>query len=115
MITTIQEYIAVQPEQYQARLQELYEFIKSLTPLAIEKISWAMPTFYLQGNLVHFALHKNHIGFYPGASVIIEFKNELKDFKHSKGAIQFPHNKDLPFDFIRKVLEFRINENLNNK
>jgi len=70
-----------------------------------------MPTFYLQGNLVHFAAHKSHIGFYPGESGVEVFKEELTGYKSSKGAIQFPFDKPVPYELITKIVKYRINEN----
>lgn len=72
-----------------------------------------MPTYYLHGNLVHFAAYKNHIGFYPAPTGIEAFKNELSNYKGAKGSVQFPINKPLPFDLIRKIVEFRVSENKN--
>ena len=70
-----------------------------------------MPTFYLNGNLVHFAAYKNHIGFYPAPSGIEAFKKDLAKYKTSKGAIQFPIEEKLPFDLIEKIVKFRVKEN----
>ncbi len=70
-----------------------------------------MPTFYLNGNLVHFAAYKNHIGFYPAPSGIEAFKKDLAKYKTSKGAIQFPIEEKLPFDLIEKIVKFRVIEN----
>ena len=71
-----------------------------------------MSTFKLNGNLVHFAAYKNHIGFYPTPSGIEAFKNELSEYELSKGTIKFPLNAPLPFDLIKKIVEFRVRENL---
>lgn len=94
-------------------LRELRKTIKDAAPMATEKISYQMPTYYLNGNLVHFAAYKNHIGFYPAPSAIEAFKGELSSFKWSKGSIHFPINKPLPYDLIRKMVEFRVIENIN--
>lgn len=110
-MTIIEDYISTIPEDRQAKLQQLYTTIKQLVPQATEKISYGMPTFYLNGNLVHFANAKNHIGFYPTPSAIEAFKNELKDFKTSKGAIQIPLDRELPVDLIKKIVLFRVEEN----
>jgi uncharacterized protein YdhG (YjbR/CyaY superfamily) len=85
--------------------------IKSAAPGAEEKISYQMPTFALKGNLVHFAAHKKHIGFYPTPSGIQAFKEELSIYETSKGAIRFPIDKPLPLDLISKIVKFRVNEN----
>lgn len=71
-----------------------------------------MPTFYLNGNLVHFASFKNHIGFYPTPSGVTTFYNELKQYKKSKGTIIFPHDKPIPYDLIKQIVEMRVHENL---
>lgn len=85
--------------------------IKESAPDAEEKISWRMPTFVLHGNLVHFAAHKNHIGFYPGSSGIDAFKDKLSEYKGSKGAVQFPIGKPLPYELISEIVKFRVAEN----
>ena len=108
----IDKYIAQCPVEYQEKLYEMREMIKEVAPEASEKISWSMPTFYLKGNLVHFALHKTHIGLYPGASGVEQFLPKLKEYKHSKGAIQFPINKPLPKALIQEIVLFRRKENL---
>ncbi len=107
----IDNYIMQYPDELQVKLKEIRQIIKEAAPQATEKISWAMPTFYLNGNLVHFALHKTHIGFYPGASGVENFEGELGDYKHSKGAIQFPLSKPLPKELITRIVEFRVKEN----
>ena len=111
-ITCIDEYIAGFPEDIQKKLQELRETIKAAAPEAQEKISYQMPTFYLNGNLVHFAAHTSHIGFYPAPSGIEAFKRELAGYKNSKGAVQFPINEPLPLDLIRRITIYRVAENL---
>lgn len=107
----IDEYIAQYPEDLQRKLQEIREIIKDAAPMASEKISWQMPTFYLNGNLVHFAMNKSHLGFYPGASGVENFENRLQEYKHSKGAIQFPLNQPLPKKLIVDIVVFRVKEN----
>jgi uncharacterized protein YdhG (YjbR/CyaY superfamily) len=112
-IATINEYIAEFPEDVQKKLQEMRATIKAAAPAAQEKISYQMPTFYLHGNLVHFAAHTSHIGFYPAPSGIEAFKQELAPYKSSKGAIQFPINEPLPLDLVKKIVKFRVEENIN--
>lgn len=114
MITTIDEYIALFPEEVQKILQELRLTIQSSAPEATEKISYQMPTFFLKGNLVHFAAHPHHIGFYPTPSGIEAFQGELSAYKSSKGAVQFPLDQPLPLDLIARVVKFRVAENLKN-
>jgi uncharacterized protein YdhG (YjbR/CyaY superfamily) len=100
------------PENIRSILNELRNVIKNSAPDAVEKISWQMPTFVLHGNLVHFAVHKNHIGFYPAPSGIEAFSDELKNYKTSKGAIQFPLDKPMPFELIGRIVKYRAAENL---
>ena len=109
---SIDEYISTFPEEVQEILNELRAVIKAAAPQAGEKISYQMPTFTLNGNLVHFAAYKKHIGFYPTPSGIDAFKDELSEYKGSKGAIQFPIEKPLPFELIRKIVTFRVDENV---
>ena len=96
-------------------LQELRQIIQESAPEATEKISYQMPTFYLNGNLVHFAVNKNHIGFYPAPSGIEAFEEALTPYKYSKGAIQFPFDKPIPYDLIRRIVKHRVEENLSKK
>ena len=112
---TIDEYIIKFPPNVQNILQKIRQLIKDLAPKAKETISYQIPTFKLNGNLVHFAAYKNHIGFYPTPSAIKEFKNELSIYKLGKGTIQFPINQPIPYDLIKKIVKFRINENLTTK
>ncbi|MDF2865914.1 MAG: hypothetical protein K0R72_732 [Clostridia bacterium] len=109
---TIDEYILQFPIEVQEILKNLKKVIKESAPNAEEKISWQMPTFFLYGNLVHFAAYKNHIGFYPSPSGIDAFKNELSDYKGAKGSVQFPINKPIPYELISKIVKFRVQENI---
>ena len=109
---TIDQYIAQFPQAIQSLMQELRSVIASCAPEASEKISWNMPTFYYHGNLVHFAAFKKHIGFFSTASGIEAFVHELGDFKYSKGTIQFPYDKPLPLDLVKRIVSFRIKDNL---
>jgi len=112
--TSIDEYIATFPEETQKILKELRAAIKANAPDAQEKISYGIPTFFLNGNLVHFAAFKNHIGFYPAPSGIEAFKNELTIYKSAKGSVQFPIHRPLPLTLISEIVKFRITENLKN-
>ncbi len=108
----IDEYISSFPRDVQVILEELRETIAKAAPDAEETIKYRMPTFVLHNkNLVHFAAFKNHIGFYPTPSAIVAFKEELTPYKQSKGTIQFPINKPIPFDLVRRIVEFRVKEN----
>jgi uncharacterized protein YdhG (YjbR/CyaY superfamily) len=109
---TIDEYISLFTPEVQELLQQVREVIKETAPEASEKISWQMPTFTLHGNLVHFAAFKNHIGFYPGANGVASFTKELEGYKTSKGAIQFPIGKPIPYELIIKIVKFRVTENM---
>lgn len=111
-ITTIDAYIATFPVSTQALLQKMRNTITKAAPKAEETISYGMPTFKLQGNLVHFAGYKNHIGFYPAPSGIEAFADELEKYKTSKGAIQFPVDEKLPLALVTKIVKFRVKENL---
>jgi uncharacterized protein YdhG (YjbR/CyaY superfamily) len=110
-ITSIDAYIATFPESIQKKLQKLRLVIKAAAPDATEKISYQMPTFYLNGNLVHFAAFKHHFGFYPTPSGTEQFQKELSAYKTSKGAIQFPIDKPIPYDLVTRIVEYRVIEN----
>ncbi len=109
---SIDEYILQFSPEVQEILQALRSVIKESAPDAEEKMSWRMPTFALHGNLVHFAAHKRHIGFYPGPSGIDAFKHKLSEYKGSKGAVQFPIEKPLPYELISEIVKFRVAENI---
>lgn len=113
--TDISTYIAEFPKEIQVILQQIRQTIQQAAPEAKEAIKYGMPTFVLNGNLVHFAAYKNHIGFYPAPSGIDAFIAELEVFRTGKGTIQFQIDKSIPFDLIAKVVKFRIQENLNKK
>ncbi|HRQ41497.1 MAG TPA: DUF1801 domain-containing protein [Chloroflexota bacterium] len=110
--TSIDEYIATFPADIQQILQEIRATIHAAAPTATEKISYQMPTFYLKGNLVHFAVHKNHIGFYPTPTGIEEFKDDLAIYGSGKGSARFPLDQPMPFDLITRIVQFRAQENL---
>jgi len=108
----IDEYISLFPKETQALLKQMRATIKEEAPDAEEAIKYQMPTFVLKGNLVHFAAYTNHIEFYPVPTGIEKFKKELSHYKTSKGAVQFPLDKPLPLLLIRKIVKFRVGENL---
>lgn len=110
--TTIDEYIARFPPDIQAILQQIRQTVHAAAPEATEKISYQMPTFYLHGNLVHFAAFAHHIGFYPTPTGIEEFAEELAAYKGAKGSVQFPLDKPIPYDLIRRITLFRVKENV---
>lgn len=108
----IDDYIASFPQETQAVLKKLRATIRAAAPDAEEKISYQMPTFFLKGNLVHFAAWKNHIGFYPTSSSTRVFKRELSSYESAKGSVKFPLDKPLPLGLIKKIVKFRVKENL---
>jgi uncharacterized protein YdhG (YjbR/CyaY superfamily) len=108
----IDAYIASFPPDIQTLLQQMRSMVKQVAPQAEETISYGMPAFKLNGILVWFAAHSNHIGLYPRGSGIEEFAAQLKGYKVSKGTIQFPLNKPLPVLLIGKIVQFRVDENL---
>ena len=105
---TIDDYIAAQPEEVRPILNKIRKTIKKAAPKAIEKISWDMPTFWQGENIIHFAAYKKHIGIYPGDLSHIPFEEKLSAYKTSKGAIQFPLDKPIDYDFIAEITRFRV-------
>jgi uncharacterized protein YdhG (YjbR/CyaY superfamily) len=114
-IRTIDEYIQGMPKHVQRILSELRSTIRKAAPGATEKISYRIPTFYYNGNLVHFAAFERHIGFYPTPRGIAEFRDELKKYHTSKGAIQFPIDEPLPLKLITRIVKFRVAQNAGRK
>jgi uncharacterized protein YdhG (YjbR/CyaY superfamily) len=112
---TMDEYINTFPKDVRRILNELRQTIKEAAPDAEETISYQMPTFTLNGNLVHFAAFPNHIGFYPTPSGMEAFEKELSGYKSAKGSVQFPIHEPLPLPLIRRIVEFRVKENLEKK
>ena len=112
---TMDEYIDTFPEDVRRILNELRQTIKEVVPDAEETINYQIPTFTLNGNLVHFAAFENHIGFYPTPSGMEAFKKELSGYKSAKGSVQFPINEPLPLPLIRRIVEYRVKENLERK
>lgn len=109
---TIDDYIASFPRDVQALLEQIRQTIKTAAPTATETINYQMPTFVLQGNLVHFAAFKTHIGFYPTPTGIEKFQKELSVYKGAKGSVQFPLDQPMPLTLISKIVKFRVKENL---
>ncbi len=108
----IDEYIAGFPQEVQEKLEKIRGTIRAAAPEAKEKISYGMPAFTLNGNLVYFAAFKSHIGFYPIPSGIEKFEEELSIYKQGKGSVQFPLDEPIPYDLITRIVEFRVQENL---
>ena len=111
-VKDIDTYISLHPENVKVILEKLRETIKEAAPEAEEVISYQMPAFKFHGILVYFAACKNHIGFYPTASVINVFKEELSAYKGAKGSVQFPLDKPLPLKLIKKIVQYRVKQNL---
>ena len=111
----IETYINACPLEVQARLIEVHSLIETIAKDATQCISWGMPTFKMGENLVHYAHNKHHLGLYPGPEAIVFFEDRLKEYKHSKGAIQFPYAKELPLELIQDIVRFRIESVLANK
>ena len=112
---TIDEYIRIFPEDVQTILKKMRTTIREAAPEAQEAITYQIPTFRLNGNLVHFAAFKNHIGFYPAPSGIEAFKADLSPYKSAKGSVQFPIDKPVPYHLVREIVLFRVQENLRKK
>ena len=109
---TIDEYIAGFPGSVQTRLAALRETVREHAPNATERISYGVPTYYLNGNLVHFAAYRQHIGFYPAPSGITAFRDALTRYKSAKGSVQFPHSEPLPLELVAAMVRFRVAENM---
>jgi uncharacterized protein YdhG (YjbR/CyaY superfamily) len=109
---TIDEYIGTCPPGVQNILEQLRATIHETAPDADEAIKYGIPTFTLNGNLVHFAAFEHHIGFYPTPSAIEAFKAELSPYKTAKGTVRFPIDAPVPFDLVRRMVQFRVKESL---
>lgn len=105
---TVDDYIAQFPEEIQSILRKIRKTIRENAPCAIEKISYQMPVFWQDENLIYFAAMKNHIGIYPTASGVAAFADRLGEYKTSKGAIQLPIDKPIPYDLIAEITRFRV-------
>ena len=109
-VTNVDEYIEQFPKEVQDILQKVRKTIKKEAPKATEAMGYGVPTFKLNGNLVHFAAFKKHIGFYPGSEAIEIFKKELTSYKTSTGTIQFPYAKPIPYDLIGEITRYRVRQ-----
>ena len=107
---TIDEYIKTFPKDVQQILENIRQTIRKAAPEAVEAISYQMPTFKLNGNLVHFAAFKSHIGFYPTPSGTAQFEKQLSPYKGGKGSVRFPLDEPIPYDLVRKIVVFRVKE-----
>lgn len=109
---SIEEYISREPEAVQEKLKQFRALVKELAPLAEERISYGMPGYFYYGALVYFGAFKNHVSLFGTASgVIKKFAKELEGYKMSKGTIQFPLDKPLPLELIKKMVRERVKEN----
>ena len=107
----IEAYIQMQDPSHIPYLEKIYHFIQDLMPnQAEETIKYGIPTFVCKKNIVHFGAFKDHIGFFPGAIGIEVFKNEIRGYKTSKGTIQFPYSEDLPWDLIKRIVNYRLKQ-----
>ncbi len=109
---SIDAYIATFPKDVQAALEQVRTAVKTSAPKAKEVISYNMPAFKFHGMLVYFAAFKNHIGFYALPSGNAAFQKELSVYKQGKGSVQFPLDKPMPLALIKKMVKFRVQENL---
>ncbi len=100
---SIEEYIAQQPQYAQPYLRQINEAIRNTLPDAVQKISWSMPTYWKNRNLIQFAASKNHIGLYPGPAAVEFFADRLQEYRTSKGAIQLPYDKPLPLGLVCEI------------
>ncbi len=108
----IDEYIAGFPSNVQEILEKIRMTIRKAAPDAEETIKYQIPTFTLNGNLVHFAAFKKHIGYYPTPRGVEKFKDELSVYEGAKGSVRFPLDKPILFDLISKIVKFRVKTNL---
>lgn len=106
----IDGYIAGFPRDVQKILKQIRASIKRVAPDAQEAMKYGIPTFVLNENLVHFAAHKSHIGFYPTPSAIEAFKDKLSEYESAKGSVQFPIDKPMPLSLIERIVKFRVKE-----
>lgn len=107
-VETIDQYISEQAEEVKPILQKIREVIRAAAPDATERMSWQMPTFWQGENLIHFAVFKKHIGIYPGGEATVVFADRLTEYKTSKGTIQLPLDKPIPYDLIADITRWRV-------
>jgi uncharacterized protein YdhG (YjbR/CyaY superfamily) len=108
----IDNYISGFPKDVQLILEKVRKTIREAAPTAHEIMNYGIPTFTLEGNLVHFAGFKSHIGFYPTPSGIEKFKKELSAYEGAKGSVKFPLDQPIPYELIGRITVFRVKENL---
>lgn len=115
MAKTIKEYISNYPKEVSSRLSTIHKIVKKLAPKAEEKISYGMPAYKMDGVLLYFAAHKNHIGLYPYPSAMKKFELYSTQYKTAKGSIQFQNDENFPVGLITKIIKYRVNEKLKSK
>jgi uncharacterized protein YdhG (YjbR/CyaY superfamily) len=111
----VDKFIKAFPERTREMLETVRKTIRKAAPEAEEYIGYMMPAYKFHGPLVYFSGYKNHIGFYPGASGVLHFKDDIARYKSAKGSIQFPLDEPVPTDLISRIVAFRIQENLDKK
>lgn len=111
----VDKYIEQFPPEIRELLEQMRATVRAAAPDAEESISYAIPSYKLNGMLVHFAAFSKHVGFYPGAGAIAAFPDELAGYKTSKGTVQFPFRKPLPLELVTRIVRFRIEQNLEKK
>lgn len=107
---TVRQYLARLPGAARARCQTLRRAIRQAAPQAREVIHYNMPAFEWNDILVWYAAFRNHIGFYPRAGTIRAFRDELQGYRTSKGAIQFPLEREIPAGLVKKMVRLRLKE-----
>lgn len=113
--TTVDEYIANEPQDRQQLLEIVRAAIRETAPEAEEHISYGMPAYKLNKKpLVYFAAFKHHIGFYATPTGHSQFVKELSRYKQGKGSVQFPIDQPMPVELIKKIVAFRVQENQTN-
>ena len=108
--TTVDEYIADAPKQAQEKLLELRAILKKVAPEATEAIKWGSPVFEDKRILFAYSAFKSHLNFMPTRSTVDAFRQELAGYSTGKDTIQFPYNKALPEELIRKIATHRVKD-----
>jgi uncharacterized protein YdhG (YjbR/CyaY superfamily) len=111
----IDDYVDRFPKHVRQLLQKMRRTIQAAAPQAKETISYRMPAFTLDRILVYFAAHRSHVGFYPGAGAIAAFRKQLSAYKGAKGSVQFPFAEPLPLALVRRIVKFRVKQNLSKQ
>ncbi|HTM17035.1 MAG TPA: DUF1801 domain-containing protein [Terracidiphilus sp.] len=109
----VDAYLANVPEPARTTLEKVRAIIRSAVPKgATEGLSYGMPAFRYKGALVGYAAFRDHCSFFPmQASLIDQMKDELKNYRTSKGTLQFPQDKPLPAALLKKMVKLRVAEN----